>query len=223
MKILAIDTATERCSAALLIDGRTLERSQETPRGHADLILPMIDSLLREGDVRLLDLDGVAYGRGPGAFTGVRIAIGVAQGLAFGACLLTVGVSDLAAVAQQVASLEKASENILVCMDARMGEVYWARFHRTDTGLVTPLGDEQVALPAAVIPGNSTVFAGTGFKAHPHLAALRHGAVIYDSVLPRAREIALLAEVELRAGRGKPAASAEPVYLRDQVASVKSP
>src|SRR4029453_2048008 len=125
MKLLAIDTATERCSVALALDGRIVERIADTPRGHADLVLPMVESVLTEGRVQLADLDGLAYGRGPGAFTGVRIAVGVAQGLSFGAGLLTVGVSDLAAVARQVA---QAGERVLVCMDARMGEVYWAVF-----------------------------------------------------------------------------------------------
>src|ERR1700754_1376826 len=121
MKILAIDTATERCSVALRIDGAVIERSVDTPRGHADLILPMLGELLAEGGVTLKQLDGVAYGRGPGGFTGVRIAVGVVQGLAFGADLLTAGVSNLAAVAQQVA---KPGGRLLVCMDARMGEGY---------------------------------------------------------------------------------------------------
>ena len=103
MKVLAIDTATERCSVALRIDGQTVGRSVDTPRGHADLILSLTEQMLREGNIGLRDLDVIAYGRGPGAFTGVRIAIGVVQGLAFGAALPTVGISNLAAVAQQVA------------------------------------------------------------------------------------------------------------------------
>lgn len=224
MKILAIDTATERCSAALLVDGHTLERSQETPRGHADLILPMVDSVLQESGLRLQDLDGLAYGRGPGAFTGVRIAVSVAQGLALGARLLTVGISDLAAVARQVADQSTSpDQSILICMDARMGEVYWARFRRTDAGAMALESEEKVSPPDAVVAGDSTIFAGTGFKAYPQLATARHGVVIHDSVLPRAREIAALAGIELRAGRGQPAASAAPVYLRDQVTFVKSP
>jgi tRNA threonylcarbamoyladenosine biosynthesis protein TsaB len=220
VKILAIDTATERCSVALLEDGSFTERSEETPRGHADLVLPMVDSVLRESGVRLQDLDGLAYGRGPGAFTGVRIAVGVAQGLAFGATLPTVGISDLAAVAQQVA---QPGDRVLVCMDARMGEVYWSVFERPrDQLLVTPLRPERVSPPQDVDAGSVTVGAGTGFRACPQLAA-RLSLSDHDSVLPRAREIALLAEPELRAGRGRPAAEAEPVYLRDQVTFVKSP
>ena len=220
MKILAIDTATERCSVALFIDGRIIERATETPRGHADLILPMVESVLQESALRLQNLDGLAYGRGPGAFTGVRIAVGVAQGLAFGAQLPTVGISDLAAVAQQVAG---PRDRVLVCMDARMGEVYWAQFERANgSALVIGTGPERVDRPEAVVAGASSVFAGTGFGAYPQLLAHVNEGSVHGAALPHAREIALLAEAELRAGRGKPAAEAEPVYLRDQVVFVKS-
>ena len=214
MRILAVDAATERCSVALLIGDRITERSQDTQRGHADLILPMISAVLQANGVELHALDGIAYGRGPGAFTGVRIAVGVVQGLAYGVQLPTVGVSDLAAVAQQVS---QPGQEILVCMDARMGEVYWARF-RHDAGEdgVRPLTEERVGRPAVVDPGSAAIYAGTGFRAHPQLGASRPGAV-HDSILPRAREIALLAAPELRAGRGLPAAEAAPVYVRDQV------
>jgi tRNA threonylcarbamoyladenosine biosynthesis protein TsaB len=220
MKILAIDTATERCSVALLINGQIIQREQETPRGHADLLLPMVDEVLRESGSRLQDLDGLAYGRGPGAFTGVRIAVGVAQGLAFGAQLPTVGVSDLAAVAQQVA---RPGDRVLVCMDARMGEVYWAQFTLAPRSvLVTATGIERVDKPEVVIADAPTVLAGTGFKAYPQLITYGSEVRIHDAILPHAREIALLAEPELLAGRGTVAADAEPVYLRDQVTFVKS-
>src|SRR5690606_25113450 len=121
MKILAIDTATERCSVALCVGARWIERAVDTARGHAEIVLPMVEQVLEEAGVRLAELAGIAYGRGPGAFTGVRIAIGVVQGLAYGADLPTVGISNLAAVAQQVAA---PGARILVCMDARMSEVY---------------------------------------------------------------------------------------------------
>ena len=220
MKLLAIDTATERCSVALLIDERIVERATETPRGHADLVLPMVEAVLAEGGLTLRQLDGLAYGRGPGAFTGVRIAVGVAQGLAYGAQLATVGISDLAAVAQQFAS---AGARILVCMDARMTEVYWGRFEATADGLVRPTSEERVDRPEAVQPGDVTVFAGTGFAAYPQLLAGRTGVVAHGGALPAARDIARLAAVELRAGRGQPPERAQPVYLRDQVATVKPP
>lgn len=220
MKLLAIDTATERCSVALLVDERVIERATETPRGHADLVLPMVNDVLAEGGLTLRQLDGLAYGRGPGAFTGVRIAVGVAQGLAYGAQLATVGISNLAAVAQQFAV---AGARILVCMDARMNEVYWGRFEATPDGLVRSMVDERVDRPEAVDPGDATVFAGTGFGAYPQLAAGRAAVAIHNAALPHAREIARLAAAELRAGRGQPPERAQPVYLRDQVAIVKRP
>jgi tRNA threonylcarbamoyladenosine biosynthesis protein TsaB len=221
MRLLAIDTATERCSVALHLDGKVIERSSEQARGAADLVLPMVESVLQEAGVRLTDLDGIAYGRGPGAFTGVRIGVGVVQGLAFGAGLRTVGISNLAAVAQQVA---RPGDRVLVCMDARMDQVYWSSFARQPgEELVTPLAAERVDSPDAVADGNYTTLAGTGFSAYPQLRArLASGdRVIHEAALPRASDIARLAEAEFRAGRAKPATEAEPVYVRDQVAHVK--
>ena len=220
MKLLAIDTATERCSVALLLDTQMIERATETPRGHADLVLPMVDDVLAEAGLTLRQLDGLAYGRGPGAFTGVRIAVGVAQGLAYGGQLSTVGISDLAAVAQQFAV---ASARILVCMDARMNEVYWCRFAAGSDGLVRPTAPERVDRPEAVDPADAAVFAGTGFGAYPQLVGGRAGIAVHAGTLPHAREIARLGAAELRAGRGEPPERAQPVYLRDQVATVKAP
>src|SRR5690349_20852576 len=216
MRLLAIDTATERCSVALRAEGQTIERSIELPRGHADLVLPMVDEVLREGGLQLRDLDGIAYGRGPGGFTGVRIAVGVVQGLAFGADLPTVGISNLAAVAQQVA---REGDRVLVCMDARMEQVYWSVFAREPgSKLVTSIAPERVDAPDSVTDGDYTVLAGTGFKAYGHLAARlsRTERRMAETALPSAADIALLAEAEFRAGRAKPAAEAEPVYVRDQ-------
>lgn len=217
MRILAIDTATERCSVALRIDDRVVEQSIETPRGHAELVLPMVHSVLQEAGVKLRQLDGIAYGRGPGAFTGVRIAIGVVQGLAFGANLQTVGISNLAAVAQQVA---RPGDRILVCMDARMGEVYAGSFVCQSSGLIEAAGPESVQKPEHVDTSGATVLAGTGYKAYPQLVS-GSSALIYESVLPRASEIALLGEAALRAGEGRPAEQAQPVYLRDKVVMKK--
>lgn len=218
MNILAIDTATERCSVALCVDGHWFERAVDTQRGHADIVLSMIDEVLREAGVSLRALDGIAYGRGPGAFTGVRIAIGVVQGLAFGAQLLTVGISDLAAVAQQVATPNAC---ILVCMDARMSEVYWGVFHVKADGTLVAASEERVTPPSAVAAEQATVLAGTGFAAYPDLRSGWSAAPVHDRLLPRAREIAQLGEIALCTGRGEPAARAQPVYLRDQVTFVK--
>jgi tRNA threonylcarbamoyladenosine biosynthesis protein TsaB len=221
MNLLAIDTATERCSVAARIDGRWIERSVDTPRGHAELVLTMVDEVLNEGGARLADLAGIAYGRGPGAFTGVRIAIGVVQGLAFGAQLPTAGVSNLAAVAQQVAA---QGRRILVCMDARMNEVYWGYFERDADGLVRACGDERLTSPEAVErPQHADVvdvLVGSAASAYPQLAT-RFQDVVQLPALPRAREVLVLGERELRAGRGGSAFDAQPVYLRDQVTFVK--
>ena len=219
MRVLAIDTATERCSVALRINGQTIDRVIDTPRGHADLILPLVRDVLAEGGVRLADLDGIAYGRGPGGFTGVRIAIGVVQGLAFGAGLATVGISNLAAVAQQVARI---GDRILVCMDARMSEVYWGVYACEVDALVIAAGTERVSAPASVDvePADVTRLAGTGFRAYPELEQ-KFASLTPIDALPRAAEIALLGEAALLKGAGRPAHEAQPVYLRDNVAIAK--
>jgi tRNA threonylcarbamoyladenosine biosynthesis protein TsaB len=220
MHLLAIDTATERCSVALSCNGALFERSEETPRAHADLILPMVAEVLREAQMRLIDVAGIAYGRGPGAFTGVRIAIGVAQGLAFGANLPTVGISNLAAVAQQVA---EPDDEVLVCMDARMGEVYVGRF-RLEPGerFVHGIGTEAVVKPDGIQLEAATRLAGTGLSAYPVILSARGGELpAHGAALPRARDILYLAQEEFAAGRAKSARDAQPVYLRDQVAIVK--
>lgn len=218
MKVLAIDTATERCSVALRVGGRSIERALDTARGHADIVLPMVEEVLREAGLTLKELDGIAYGRGPGAFTGVRVTIGVVQGLAFGAALPTVGISNLAAVAQQVA---KPHAIVLVCMDARMSEVYWGVFEVDFNGVVGIETSERVSSPDEVQAHTPSILAGTGFRAYAPLQARFSGIEVYDSALPHAREIAALGEIELRAGRGKPAAQAQPTYLRDKVTFVK--
>jgi tRNA threonylcarbamoyladenosine biosynthesis protein TsaB len=218
MKLLAIDTATERCSVALRLDGRVIERSVETPRGHADLVLPMVAELLEEAGVSLTALDGIAYGRGPGGFTGVRIAIGVVQGLALGADLPTVGVSNLAAVAVQVAA---PGARVLVCMDARMNEVYWGEFVGDERSGVVAAGAERVGPASAVAPQYAPdVLAGTGFRVFPELATRYAGCEVHH-LLPLASSIALLGEPLLREGQGVIAEQAQPVYLRDNVAVAK--
>jgi tRNA threonylcarbamoyladenosine biosynthesis protein TsaB len=217
MNLLAIDTATERCSVSARINGKWFERSVDTPRGHADIVLSMVNEVLKESGVRLRELNGIAYGRGPGAFTGVRIAIGVVQGLAFGAQLGTAGVSNLAAVAQQVAS---HGQRILVCMDARMHEVYWAAFQRERNGLVRAIDVEHLSAPASIDQSSVDVVAGSAMAAYPDLAA-RFAAVPQIAVLPRARDILVLGEREFVEGRAGSAFDAQPVYLRDQVTFVK--
>ncbi len=221
MKLLAIDTATEQCSVAVRSAGNTLERRVLTARGHAELLLPMIKEVLEEAGIGLDELDGLVFGRGPGAFTGVRIAVGVIQGLSLGSGLPVVGISDLAAVAQQVAA---PGEEVLVCMDARMNEVYWGLFGFAEDGDLLSLNDEQVSPPLAVtLEGRPiAVGAGTGFRAYPDLKERFATLRIDATALPRAAEIALLGERALLRGEGRSAAEAMPVYLRDQVAWIKS-
>lgn len=217
MKVLALDTATELCSAALLIDGEIRSREIETDRGAAEHILPMIDSLLAEAGLSLQAIDVIAFGRGPGGFTGVRLAASVTQGLAFGAGLPVVPVSDLAAVGRRALDLEPAAGRVLVCNDARMHEVYWAYFDRTDGDGLAPDGEEHVS-PASAVSGSArpTLGAGRGFRAYPELASRVFRAE--DMLLPRAREIAMLASSQPRL----PPEQAIPVYVRDDVARPSS-
>ncbi len=224
MKLLAIDTATEQCSVALLHDDQLIERCVPTPRGHTDLVLPMVQELLDESGVALTQLDAIAFGRGPGAFTGVRIAIGVAQGLAYALGLPVLPISDLAAVAQQVAAQLSTGERVLVCMDARMGEIYTGVFAKAVDGLMVVMEPEQLLPPDSlqVSEPRSQVGLGTGFRAYPVLRDRCAGMVIHDDALPRAREIVQLAVRDYVAGLAVPPDQALPVYLRDQVVHVKT-
>jgi tRNA threonylcarbamoyladenosine biosynthesis protein TsaB len=233
LKILALDTATENCSAALWVDGSLLQREVEVPRGHADLILTMIDELLAQSAATLAGLDAIAFGRGPGSFTGVRLAASVTQGLAFGADLPVVPISDLRAVAQRALNCmpeeNAAVRHVLVCNDARMHEVYWACFERSIDDVMRPVGTERVSKPGDVhLPaewtGTLVSAAGRGFAAYAELKENLRNALtnIDENILPRAGEIASLAVAEVRAGRLLPPEEAVPVYLRDDVATPKA-
>ena len=239
MRILAIDTATESCSAALLLDEHLLQRQQLLERGHAEAILSMVDGLLAEAGQTLAALTAIAFGRGPGAFTGVRLAASVTQGLAFGAGLPVVPVSDLRALAQRALDTEATIGAVLACADARMHEVYWGCFERGADGLARAAGEEHVSRPADVrLPpyragagrpgsagsppapragGERLGGVGSGFAAYPSLRADLPLDVVLEGVLPRAVEIARLAAPEVLAGRFLPAEQALPVYLRDDV------
>jgi len=231
MKLLAVETATEACSAALLIDGVVAVRFEEMARGHAERILPMIDALLHEASLSLRQLDAIAFGRGPGGFTGLRLAASLVQGLAFGAGLRVVPVSTLRAVAQAALERDGAAEGVLVCTDARMQEVYWAGFRRGTAGLAEAVSVERVgAADSVALPGPleglEVVGAGRGFAAYPQLAGVA-GAwaaavpalrVVHADLLPSAAAIARLAVPEWQAGRTVAAHAALPIYVRDDVA-----
>lgn len=221
--ILAIETATEACSAALLVDGQLLERYELAPRRHATLILPFADALLQEAGLKLQLLDAVAFGRGPGSFTGLRIAAGVAQGIAFGAGLPVVPVSTLAALAQG-AMEQHGGDGVLAALDARMQEVYWGTFRRGPGGLVELIG-EEVVCDAAEVPlpqqGN-WIGAGSGWSRYDEVLAARCDVQldqVYADCYPRAAAVARLAEQLFYRGFAFPPQQAIPVYLRDNVAN----
>lgn len=226
MKVLALETSTERCSAALLVDGQVRERAQTAVRAHAELILPMVESLLAEAELSLKQLDALAFGRGPGGFTGVRVATAMVQGLAFGADRPVVPVSDLAALAAG-AHRQYGKEKILACLDARMQEVYWCAYDVSAPDRLSAYGPEQLSAADGVLaPGKGPWFgAGSGFATHGQTLTVRLGGVLDGqdaALLPTARDIAALAVPLLAQGQAVSAETALPVYLRDQVAKPKS-
>jgi tRNA threonylcarbamoyladenosine biosynthesis protein TsaB len=229
LKILALDTATEVCSVALLLreSGAPPElHVRELPPGpgHSAHILPLVQAVLDAGRVALRDLDCVAFGRGPGGFTGVRLAASVTQGLAYGAGLAVIPVSDLLAVAQQALDRVPAAASVLVCNDARMQEVYWTCATRGPDDLAVAALPEQVGSPDTVqlpaeLPG-PVVGAGRGFAVWPALPLRldRQLLEVRSELLPRAREIARLAVPSWLAGQVIAPEQAQPVYLRNEVA-----
>ena len=224
--ILAIDTSTEACSAALWLPSESLPRLREAevPRAQAEWILPMVEDLLEEAGLRLEELAAIAFARGPGSFTGVRLAASVTQGLAYGASLPVIPISTLAAVAAAVFARDAEATHTLVCNDARMGEVYWAIFDRE---LNLGAGGEQVSPPATVSQSVERyaefrwALAGRGLAAYPEIAHAWQttGRVtsLDDRRLPSAREVALLGQAALAAGQTVSPHEAIPVYVRDRV------
>lgn len=223
MKLLAVDTSTAACSVALALDDEILERHRVAPREHTRLVLPMVAELLAEGGVALGDLDALVLGRGPGGFTGLRIAAGVVQGLAFSADLPVVRISTLAMLAQPW--IETGHEAVIAALDARMGELYWGAFRRDGQGLATAAGDEAVLPPAeAQAPdAGDWVGAGPGFSAYADvLAELGNVNVLDRESPPRARYALPLAARDYAAGLAVPAEEAQPVYLRNRVAQTSA-
>ena len=219
MKILALDTATEACSAALLSNDSVYERHEIAPRRHAELILPMVDGVLAEAGLGLNDLDAIAFGRGPGAFTGIRIAAGVTQGLALGADLPVIPLSSLATLAQGV--IDK-SATLLPAIDARMGEIYWATYDSAQDGLVRLVSEEQVTSPNAVhVPADIQIFGvGSGwatYRVRLEQTLDRQITGIDPERFPLAKDMLPLAVREFNVRRYVTAEQALPVYLRDNV------
>lgn len=216
MHLLAIDTATEACSVALWSNGQVRERFDVAPRRHAELALPWAQALLDEAGLRKSQLDAIAVGRGPGAFTGVRLAVSLAQGMALALDLPVVPVSTLATLAMQAPQGQVAA-----AIDARMGEVYLGLFERSADDCL-PLADEAVLPPEQVtLPDGAWHAVGTGLAAADGLLTQRHHArwlSVDAAALPHAADVARLAVQAFARGQAVAADRLEPAYLRQQVA-----
>lgn len=220
--LLALDTATEACSVALLHNGQVFSRYAVIPRLHAQRILPMISEVLAEAGISKAAVTAIAFGRGPGAFTGLRIAVGVVQGLAFALQIPVLPVSNLAAIAQR-ACREHGAKQVAVAIDARMDEVYWGCYSLID-GEVRLQGSEAVLPPEraelARTAQGEWFAAGTGW--HAYAERITVPAYASDAqLLPHAEDILTLAQGMWQRGEAISAQDAQPIYLRDQVATPK--
>lgn len=221
--LLALDTATEACSVALLHDGKVLSHYEVIPRQHAQRLLPMIKALMAEASLPMSALDAIAFGRGPGAFTGIRIAIGVVQGLAFALDRPVIPVSNLAVLAQR-AMREEGAVQVAAAIDARMAEIYWGCY-QAQQGEMRLVGREAVMAPElASLPDGATgdwFAAGTGWGTFAERIAIKPSAQA-PSMLPHAQDLLALAQFAWARGEALVADDAQPVYLRDQVATPKA-
>jgi tRNA threonylcarbamoyladenosine biosynthesis protein TsaB len=217
MRLLALDTSTEYLSLALDLDGRVLTRELHAGQTHSQRILPLLRELLDEAGLAMTDLDGIAFGAGPGSFTGLRIGCGVAQGLAFGAGLPVVGVCTLQALAEA-----SGAEQVIACLDARMGEVYHAVYRREGGAwqeVIAPGLYKPDAVPA--VEGAGWVGTGSGWASYADVLAVVYAGQVQATQpdrYPRAQEIVALAKPVFAAGEGRPAAEAAPLYIRNKVA-----
>ncbi|ARU94176.1 tRNA (adenosine(37)-N6)-threonylcarbamoyltransferase complex dimerization subunit type 1 TsaB [Tatumella citrea] len=228
LKLLALDTATEACSAAILNRQQLDARFEIAPRDHTRRILPLVAELLAGQGLALTDLDALVFCRGPGSFTGVRIGIGIAQGLALGAELPMIGVSTLATLAEGAWRLQQA-DRVLAAIDARMGEVYWAEYQRSADGEWQGDNTEQVLSPAQAVErmqqlSGRWAMAGTGWQAYPELQqghALE--LTVSGAELPTSQDMLPLAVSQWQRGEVSAVAEIEPVYLRNEVTWKKLP
>ena len=217
LTLLAIETSTEACSVALYVDGEVIARHELAPRRHTQLVLPWADELLAQAGLRKSQIDAIAVGRGPGAFTGVRLAVAIVQGLALALDRPVLPVSTLSVLAMQ-----GQGERVLAAIDARMGEVYLGEFARGSDGRISAVGPEQIVAPAqAVRPDHEVYGVGSGFSAESGALPARLGDALrgFDaSALPRAADLARLAAEAFARGEAIAADLLEPAYLRDKVA-----
>lgn len=221
MKLLAVETSTEACSVALFIDGLVKEKFVVAPRKHAKLILPMLDSLLSDAQLKPQQLDAIALGRGPGSFTGVRVAASVVQGIAFGADLPVVLVSTLAAMAQNYFK-KFTTDCVYTALDARMGEIFWAVYQKNTQGFAELIGDELVTLAEKIVlPKNQGIGLGSAWAVYQQQLTQRLGALVLSfesNHLPKASAIAELGAIGFKNNQAVAVEFAMPIYLRDKVA-----
>jgi len=221
VKILSVDTATEACSAALNIDGEIHSIFELAPRVHTKLILSMVQNLIEQAGIEIADLDALAFGRGPGSFTGVRIATGVVHGLAFAADLPVIPISTLAAIAQSTYT-DHSHANVVAGLDARMGGIYWGCYQLAENGLMQLSGEEHVNSPGEIdLPEGEWSAAGTAWGVYGAVLEQKlQGRLLgrYPDYLPHAASMAQLAAYEYQQGNLLDAAKAQPVYLRNDVA-----
>ncbi len=234
MNILALDTSTEYCSVALWRDGAVTGHGELVGQKHSEVLIEMVDSLLRDAGVKLTQLDGIAFGMGPGSFTGVRIACGAAQGLALGANLPVAGVCTLQALAEA-----SGKPRVIAALDARMGELYLAAYEKRDGAWITVVepclcepedapkvgnllsAKANAELTPPVVPGGEWSGAGSGFAVHGAALGKRYAGQLQDvdgGAIPQAAAIAVLGAARFALGLGADAAAALPLYLRDKVA-----
>jgi tRNA threonylcarbamoyladenosine biosynthesis protein TsaB len=217
VNILAIETSTEYCSIALWQDGTVAERCELVGQKHSEVLMAMLDGLLQDSGFRIRDVDGIAFGKGPGSFTGVRIACGVAQGLALGANLKVVGVCTLEALAEA-----SGKDKVIAALDARMGELYLAAYEKTDGGwmaVAEPCLCKADAAPA--VASDHWCGVGSGFAVNGDALQARYGkqlSGVNAQAVPQAGAVARLAAGEFARGNAVDAALALPLYLRDKVA-----
>jgi len=226
MRILAIETSTEYCSVALWQDGALNERCERVGQKHSEVLLGMVDGVLRDAGCTVQEVEGIAFGKGPGSFTGVRIACGVAQGLAFGADLKVVGVCTLHALAEAT-----GQDKVIAALDARMGELYFAAYEKRDGAWRTVIEPCLcTAQSAPAVAGSGWFGCGSGFALDSPTPTpppegeglkVRYGAQLCGvaaQAVPQAAAIARLAVPEFAHGHAVDAALALPLYLRDKVA-----
>ena len=222
MKILAIDTSTEACSAALYIDGELIERYLVAPRKHIELLKPMVDEVMKAAEVDVSELTGLAFGAGPGSFAGLRVACAFVQGMGAGLEIPVVPVSTLKAMAQQVLDTH-ADRTVLVMLDAKMKEVYWGVYRLEDKEVVTVLPEQVTKIDeipnfAGIVGLANIIGAGDGWNVTPNWAEALKPEFIEKNVYPRAGEIALLSIDDFENGMALDADQVSPIYLRNNIA-----